>query len=209
MKKIRDLTGHKYGKLTVLSYFGIKIKSGSKYGHHCWNCQCECGKLTVVRGAMLRTKNRSTKTCGCHRFKGEFTAKISTIKNTYKHNAKLRNIEFHLTSEDIKSLIYQNCYYCGTSPSNTLKAPNKYHKDSNYNGIDRVDNNIPYIKTNCVPCCFSCNKWKGNLNVEFFLSHAQKIAAHQNKVNKDASANEVTNALRDDDDDILSMGNVK
>lgn len=51
-----DLTGRKYGSLTVLD-----IYSHSK-GRIMWNCVCDCGQRIVANGESLRTGNR--KTCG-------------------------------------------------------------------------------------------------------------------------------------------------
>ena len=53
MGKIIDITGQKFGKLTVLDWVG----AGK------WSCQCECGYLTLVQPDNLR--NGNTKSCGC------------------------------------------------------------------------------------------------------------------------------------------------
>lgn len=53
-----DLTGNKYGNLTVIGYAG---KSGS--GKARWLCECDCGRKTIVVGANL--KRGDTKSCGC------------------------------------------------------------------------------------------------------------------------------------------------
>ena len=51
MRKL-DLTGHKYGRLTVLEQDGKK-----------WLCRCDCGKTLSVAAGALRSGN--TKSCGC------------------------------------------------------------------------------------------------------------------------------------------------
>ena len=63
MVEAKDLTGEKFGKLTVLSraddvYYGNKP-------YIAWNCQCECGNQKVIIGDSL--KSGATKTCGCGR----------------------------------------------------------------------------------------------------------------------------------------------
>lgn len=56
-KRIIDIIGMKYGKLTVESY------SHSHNNKTYWNCICECGNHTIVRGDQLKSGN--TKSCGC------------------------------------------------------------------------------------------------------------------------------------------------
>lgn len=57
--KIKDLTGMKFGKLTVIKYSGI-------INHHAaWECKCECGNTAVVRSNDLHSGN--VKSCGCLR----------------------------------------------------------------------------------------------------------------------------------------------
>jgi hypothetical protein len=58
MVKYIDLTGQKFGKLTVVEYSG---KSYNDYAQ--WLCNCECGNTRVVQGKRLR--NGMTKSCGC------------------------------------------------------------------------------------------------------------------------------------------------
>jgi hypothetical protein len=64
MTNFIDMTGRKYGKLTVVK----KVRKASN-GDTIWLCLCECGKETEVFGGNLRRKNRSTQSCGdCLRF---------------------------------------------------------------------------------------------------------------------------------------------
>lgn len=58
-----DLTGRRFGMLTVLELFAPGIKTGTK--KRTWTCQCECGQHSVVYGSNLLTGN--TRSCGCER----------------------------------------------------------------------------------------------------------------------------------------------
>lgn len=60
MGKIKDLTGQKFGKLTVL-----EITNERKNRQVVWKCQCDCGKITYVVGQALRDNH--TTSCGCSR----------------------------------------------------------------------------------------------------------------------------------------------
>ena len=60
-RKIEDLTGRTFGKLTVIERGEDYInKDGTKYIR--WYCRCECGRMSLVRGVAL--KYGSTKSCG-------------------------------------------------------------------------------------------------------------------------------------------------
>lgn len=57
MKKAQNLSGQRFGKLTVLE------RAGTKSHNTMWLCQCDCGNTTVTsRGNLL---NGKTKSCGC------------------------------------------------------------------------------------------------------------------------------------------------
>lgn len=58
-QNFQDLTGQKFGKLTVL-------KHGPHYNRQVqWWCQCECGATTLVRSNYLLSGH--TTSCGCNR----------------------------------------------------------------------------------------------------------------------------------------------
>lgn len=56
--KLNDLTGLKFGKLTV-----IKRMPNNQNNKAVWLCKCECGKEAVIIGSRLYTGK--TKSCGC------------------------------------------------------------------------------------------------------------------------------------------------
>ena len=56
--KIKDITGQKFGRLTVL-YLTKSIKKRGAY----YMCQCDCGNKLEVKATNLRKGN--TKSCGC------------------------------------------------------------------------------------------------------------------------------------------------
>src|ERR1700743_3058124 len=59
MSRLIDLTGKKFGKLTV------KSQSISRNRQSRWNCICDCGKETIVYSNDL--KRGDTQSCGCIR----------------------------------------------------------------------------------------------------------------------------------------------
>ena len=64
---MKDITGERFGKLTVIS----KHHLDKRQEWH-WECKCDCGNTTIVTGNKLRSGH--TKSCGCmleeHRSKG-------------------------------------------------------------------------------------------------------------------------------------------
>ena len=74
MGKAIDLTGQKFGRLTVLKRAENYISpNGGKRAQ--WLCKCECGKEVVVLGKNLR--KGLTRSCGC--FQKERLSEISTV----------------------------------------------------------------------------------------------------------------------------------
>lgn len=86
---------------------------------------------------------------------------------SYKRAAKARKIEWLLTDEEFKSFWGKECYYCGESIETI--------------GIDRMDNNKPYVIDNCCSCCTSCNVMKMTLNKDEFLKKIKQILTNLNK----------------------------
>lgn len=81
MGKFKDLTGLKFGKLTVIEQAGH-----DKYNKILWKCKCDCGNETITHGRDL--VNGHCKSCGCllsvnkkkrSRFKGLSDTRIYTI----------------------------------------------------------------------------------------------------------------------------------
>lgn len=58
-----DLTGQRFGRLTVLSFYDHKNNMVR------WKCLCDCGNETIVYGNNLR--RGYTQSCGCYRHECE------------------------------------------------------------------------------------------------------------------------------------------
>lgn len=56
--KMIDLTGQRFGRLTVVRHAGK-----SAHGSVMWKCQCDCGKRKTIAGSSLR--RGLTRSCGC------------------------------------------------------------------------------------------------------------------------------------------------
>ena len=109
-----------------------------------------------------------------------YSYKQSAVKALYTdyHDGELNLTQFY-------ELIMSNCYYCGMKPSNTRNMSSKQSSEKAktegtilYNGLDRIDNNLPHDYDNVVPCCKYCNTAKSQLSVAEFDSWVKRLATH-------------------------------
>lgn len=76
MGKVKDLTGQKFGRLTVKCR-GPNNKSGNAQ----WWCECECGNSELKLVVGTRLTNGETKSCGC--LQKEIASITHSRPNTY------------------------------------------------------------------------------------------------------------------------------
>lgn len=80
MKAI-DLTGQRFGRLTVVCRGAGKLRSDGK-PRVTWVCQCACGNVLEVQSDSLRCGN--TESCGC-------LSRETVVKRSTKHGHATRN----------------------------------------------------------------------------------------------------------------------
>lgn len=85
MPPLKDLTGQKFGRLTVIQRGPNGIQpNGASYTQ--WWVKCDCGQTPpfLVRGSSLTYKNSRTKSCGClHRETAAALGHANKKYNTY------------------------------------------------------------------------------------------------------------------------------
>ena len=105
MPKKIDLTGQKFGRLTVLEDVGR-----SKDRRVIWRCLCDCGNMVDIRGNNLRCSN--TQSCGC--YKSERTTermKIDLVGQKFGRLVVLEEV-----GRDIRRHVVWKCLCdCGTT----------------------------------------------------------------------------------------------
>jgi hypothetical protein len=175
--KLKDCIGKIYNFLTVIKVFQKPVKS-------LFLCKCDCGvEKTYIATDVI---NGGTKSCGCKRkelfkeskkltYETKFQFPVEKkMYSSYKSQCKIAKKDFLLSFEEFKELVNSQCFYCGEIPLKIRFIANKT-KQKPLNGIDRVNNSIGYVLSNCVSCCTICNFMKKMLTKEDFLNQVDKI----------------------------------
>ncbi len=86
-----------------------------------------------------------------------------SIYSQYKQDALKRGYEFSLTREEFTGIVTRPCYMCDYT---------------GVTGIDRKDNNLGYIISNCMSCCYSCNMSKADIEYSRVIQTAHMVASN-------------------------------
>lgn len=78
MRRLIDLTGKRFGRLTVIERWGTYYAPESAHSAPLWLCECDCGEEYIVRGDNLRSG--ATKSCGCLRDEHVSKARLERAK---------------------------------------------------------------------------------------------------------------------------------
>lgn len=156
-----DILDKKYGMLKVIAPYG-------KLFNKCY-CICDCGNIKIK--IIKELKSGHVKSCGC--LLG-IKSKISKEDKWYRipyyhytHRSKKRFGVFDISLNEFIDLVSKPCYYCGY-------LPNKL-KDKCCNGLDRINSELGYIKSNIVVCCKICNRMKLNYTRDKFYNKIKSI----------------------------------
>ena len=102
-----------------------------------------------IEEILLGRKNRETKIIKDKSECGNIRAKVSKMCSSYKIKDNNKRLQYDLDIDwFISNIINKKCEYCG---------------DDKNIGCDRIDNSICHIKTNVVPCCYTCNVVRNNI----------------------------------------------
>ena len=174
----KNLLRERFGRLTVVGESDKRTSNGMVY----WWCRCDCGNTKEHIGAFLVAGK--IKSCGCARTEkirlAYGQAAFNKLYRSYVYGSKNRKIEFNISKEKFKQMAESRCYYCNVKPYQVMKNNGKsgFYGNFIYNGIDRKDNSIGYIESNCVPCCFRCNQAKLCMSHDDFILLVKKIYKH-------------------------------
>ena len=140
----------KCGKLLNLDEFYKNISKSDGLTSECKSC---CNKLSTEK---------------YHKLYNDKDFDVLFRYSHYKSDAKRRDKEFILSIDEFDNITSKPCYICG-----------KYTNGSSYSGIDRLDNEIGYVLSNCIPCCDKCNRIKYTYTLEDTFKHLSDIYKFQ------------------------------
>jgi len=100
-----DLTGEKFGKLTVIKLDHMHKKNGSY-----WQCSCDCGsdKISIISGKNIR--NKKVLSCGCLVRENGYKDRDNLLGETF---GNLTVFDFEINSKH--NLIWLSTCSCGNS----------------------------------------------------------------------------------------------
>ncbi len=146
MPKFNDVTGQRFGKLTVISLYSRA--SRNPWRQTKWLCKCDCGNEIVVQQGNLHTGN--TKGCGCLRVEnnGAFIPNKNRLYNSwramkYRCNSKSSNRYYTYGGRGIKVCDEWNKSFAAFRE---WSLANGYREDLT---IDRIDVDGNYEPSNC------------------------------------------------------------
>lgn len=93
MSKSIDLTGKRFGKLTILS----KTDERSSNCSVLWKCKCDCGNLKFIATSSLKSGN--IRSCGCIAKENMKKQQVYSINDCYI-GTRLRNIQSNAISKN-------------------------------------------------------------------------------------------------------------
>jgi len=164
-----DLEGKIFGKLSVQKFIGVDNKQQAL-----WNCLCSCGNHKIIKSSLL--KNGDIKSCGCLYIKrcGDISGSVFfNIKN----HARLRNLSFNITIEEIWNLYLKQNKTCAISGVG-ITFDIRIRKNTTAS-LDRIDSTKGYTIDNVQWVHKDINQMKSNRTDGEFLSWIRIISDYQ------------------------------
>lgn len=177
-KRIKDITGKTFGKLTVLN-----LHHRNERGKVFYMCQCACGRQAIVcRCNLLRG---ITKSCGC--FKDEELKRLhfqgigelhGKFFNHIAYHAKRRNLPFEITCQQAWDKFIQQGRQCALT-GEPIHFKQYTSKGEQTASLDRIDSSKGYTVNNIQWIHKTVNKMKMSLPESVFFDWIVKIFFHK------------------------------
>lgn len=147
MAKLIDLTGQRFGRLTV-----VERGFPNQGGDATWSCRCDCGNVCCIRGSSLRRGH--TQSCGCLR--PDRTKETKTVHA--QRNSRLYRIWLNMKNRCNNPHYHHYERYGGrgiTICEQWITDFSAFQRWAFANGyadglsIDRINNDKGYFPDNC------------------------------------------------------------
>lgn len=165
IQRKHDLTGKRFGKLTVVKFHGSYVE-GRRPGRY-WECLCDCGKTSIVYGSNLKWGDSTS--CGCmssrHAIKDVNKSHGETAG--WKHKLRARTTEYqtwmgmrrrcndkameNYERYGAKGITVCDRWMRGTEDLSAFECflQDMGRKPSPELSLDRIDNSKGYFPENC------------------------------------------------------------
>lgn len=154
--------------------------SSNERGNVLWLCRCDCGGIRISIGVNL--KLGKTVSCGCGR-RGTNSSHFSGYKDIGSHywghiknNAKIRNIPFSISMEEVWELYEKQNKKCALSGLNIFINPSSKNYIHQTASLDRIDNTKGYVIENLQWLHKDVNKMKNVHSESYFIELCKLIA---------------------------------
>ena len=168
---IIDITGQKFGKLTVLRLLDEKGPAGQAM----WECQCECGKIIKARGTSLRYGEITS--CGSHACNGleKDMVGLTFGKLTVISKSNFKNSYSNHTYWNCKCECGNTCIVSGHNLRNGTTKSCGCLNSSGEMKIGQLlnENNISFEKQKIFDNCYL--KDGGRLRFDFYINKSYLI----------------------------------
>lgn len=174
MARLMDLTGQRFGRLTVIER--VKREKGEQ-GSALWRCKCDCGNETISTSQALR--NGRAKSCGC--YAKEVRKQLSTKHGGHKERLYGVWQDMKRRCESSYCASYKNYGGRGISVCDEWRDDYKAfrawafangYNESETRGkceLDRIDVNGNYCPENCrwTTHAEQCRNKRNNYNITY------------------------------------------
>ena len=173
MSKCTDISGQKFGRLTVVKFYSM-----DKTKRSLWECLCSCGRTKICRRSSLVCGNNIS--CGCANrepsIEGELVGNMPQwYYSRMKYRAKKKKIEFNITMSYLNSIYTGKCALSGLD---LVLSKTKYINKETITtaSIDRIDSSKGYIEGNVQWIHKDINSMKMNIDQDKFIEYCRLVS---------------------------------
>lgn len=141
--KLIDLTGEKFGRLTVVSHIGVRGRR-----RHFWRCECECGAFHEAASDNLK-KGRVTSCGGCYKPGSKNKTHGLSTSSTYHIWATMKARCYNPNNENFHRYGGRGITMCSRWRESFEAFLDDMGERPKGHSIDRINNDLGYGPDNC------------------------------------------------------------